>query len=71
MEQTTYMRESYLKNAFRMFDQDGSGKIDASELNRLLSGDEFKGIYTAEQLAEAIAEVDKNGDGEIDFEEFI
>ena len=54
-----------------MFDTDGSGKIDSQELNVLLSGEEFKDIYTAEQLAEAIAEVDNNGDGEIDFEEFM
>ena len=67
MEAQTYMKENYLRTAFNMFDQDGSGKIDASELNTLLSGEDFKDIYTPEQLAEAIAEVDENGDGEIDF----
>ena len=71
MDAQTFLREEHLKTAFNMFDVDGSGKIDASELNRLLSGDEFKGIYTNEQLAAAIAEVDQNGDGEIDFEEFM
>ena len=70
MEQQTYLKEDALRTAFNMFDVDGSGKIDASELDRLLSGDDFKGIYTDEQLKEAIAEIDKNGDGEIDFEEF-
>ena len=54
-----------------MFDTDGSGKIDTKELDALLSGEEFKGIYTEEQLREAIAEVDTNGDGEIDFNEFM
>jgi len=54
-----------------MFDADGSGKIDASELNKLLSGDEFKDVYSPDQLQQAIAEVDANGDGEIDFDEFI
>ena len=54
-----------------MFDADGSGKIDSSELAKLLEGEEFKDIYTQEQLQEAIAEVDENGDGEIDFEEFM
>ena len=71
MDAKVFMRDSYLKAAFNMFDADGSGKIDSTEINRLLSGDEFKDIYTADQLAEAIAEVDKNGDGEIDFEEFM
>ena len=27
-----FMREDYLKTAFRMFDKDGSGKIDAQEI---------------------------------------
>ena len=54
-----------------MFDADGSGKIDSSELGRLLEGEEFKDVYTTEQLQEAIAEVDENGDGEIDYEEFM
>ena len=71
MDAKTFMRDSYLKSAFNMFDTDGSGKIDSTEINRLLSGEEFKDIYTPDQLAEAIAEVDKNGDGEIDFEEFM
>jgi Ca2+-binding EF-hand superfamily protein len=51
-----------------MFDKDNSGKIDASEIGALLSGEEFKDLYTKEQLEGAIKEVDENGDGEIDFE---
>ena len=50
MDATTFMRESYLKTAFHMFDTDGSGKIDATEILQLLGGDEFKGMYTQEQL---------------------
>jgi len=46
MSAKTFMRDDYLKTAFNMFDKDGSGKIDASELNDLLSGEEFKDIYT-------------------------
>ncbi len=54
-----------------MFDKDGSGKIDSSEIASLLSGDEFRDVYTKKQLEQAIREVDGNGDGEIDFEEFV
>lgn len=54
-----------------MFDKDGSGKIDSSEISALLSGDEFRDVYTKKQLEQAIREVDGNGDGEIDFEEFV
>lgn len=54
-----------------MFDKDGSGKIDSSEIAALLSGDEFRDVYSKKQLEQAIREVDGNGDGEIDFEEFV
>lgn len=37
----------------------------------MLSGEEFRDVYSQEQLAIAIKEVDENGDGEIDFEEFV
>lgn len=71
MDQHMFLKEQYLRVAFRMFDKDGSGKIDQSEISALLSGEEFKDIYTTAQLAQAIKEVDGNGDGEIDFEEFV
>jgi len=29
-----------------MFDKDGSGKIDSSEIASLLSGDEFRDVYS-------------------------
>jgi Ca2+-binding EF-hand superfamily protein len=67
----TFLKEQYLRAAFRMFDKDNSGKIDSSEIGALLSGEEFKDVYSSEQLTQAIKEVDQNGDGEIDFEEFL
>ena len=70
MDATTFLRESYLKTAFKMFDTDSSGKIDTSELRTLLEGEEFRDVYSQAQLDQAIEEVDENGDGEIDFEEF-
>ncbi len=36
MEKSLYMKEEKLFNAFRMFDQDGSGKISAAELKQVL-----------------------------------
>lgn len=53
-----------------MFDKDKSGKIDSKEIGQLLSGENFKDVYSQEQLEAAIKEVDKNGDGLIDFQEF-
>ncbi len=55
-----------------MFDRDGSGKIDAKELAQLLTGESFfKDELTKEQMMQLISEADINGDGEIDYEEFI
>ena len=67
MDATTFLRETYLKTAFKMFDTDNSGKIDSTELLQLLAGEEFRDVYSQQQLDQAIAEVDENGDGEIDF----
>ena len=54
-----------------MFDRDGSGKIDSKELGQLLTGEDLKDEITREQIAQCIAEADINGDGEIDFDEFL
>ena len=32
MNAQTFMKESYLKAAFKLFDKDGSGKIDGNEI---------------------------------------
>lgn len=59
-------RKSRLKLAFSVFDEDGSGRITADELSRVMS--QF-GLTDAE-LDEIIKEVDHDGDASIDFEEF-
>lgn len=53
-----------------MFDKDGSGKIDNGEVVDLLNGEELKGLASKEAIGDALKEIDQNGDGEIDFEEF-
>ena len=54
-----------------MFDSDNSGKIDANEVKQLLEGEDFKDEISGSQIDKIISEVDVNGDGEIDFEEFL
>jgi len=52
-----------------MFDKDKSGKIDANELKTVLAGnvqDVDPNIF-----AQMIKDADLNGDGQIDFEEFL
>jgi calcium-dependent protein kinase len=63
MSMRTNWKKEQLWAAFRTFDKDNSGKIDASELQVVLQ-------KTQKEVAELIAEADLNKDGMIDFEEF-
>lgn len=62
--------ERNMQAAFDIFDVDGSGKIDNKEVMELLSGDQLTHMASKEAIAAAMKEIDENGDGEIDFEEF-
>lgn len=56
-----------LKNSFGFFDKDGSGTVTVEELKEALG----IGKNIDEQVwKDVINEVDENGDGEIDFNEF-
>ena len=66
-----FMREDYLKTAFNMFDKDNSGKIDQTEVVALLSDEELGNFVSPNAIKSAMLEIDANGDGEIDFEEFM
>ncbi|VFQ92063.1 unnamed protein product [Cuscuta campestris] len=57
-----------IKEAFELFDTDGSGTIDAKELNVAMRALGFE--MTEEQIEQMIADVDKDGSGAIDFDEF-
>uniref|UniRef100_A0A3B1JB19 Troponin C, skeletal muscle n=1 Tax=Astyanax mexicanus TaxID=7994 RepID=A0A3B1JB19_ASTMX len=71
-EARSYLSEEMLaefKAAFDMFDTDGGGDISTNELGtvmRMLGQNP-----TREELAEIIEEVDEDGSGSIDFEEFL
>lgn len=57
------------KEAFSMFDKDGSGSISKSELGIVLSN--LGTRCTSTELDEMMDEVDQDGNGEIDFSEFV
>ena len=65
-----FMRNDYLRTAFDMFDVDGSGKIDADEICKILDGEELSNKPTRDKIVQYIKEIDQDGDGEIDFDEF-
>ena len=71
MDRKTYMREDVLWAAFRVFDVDGSGKISRQELTTLLAKDSVTKSLGMKQIEAMIKEVDNDGDGEIDFDEFM
>jgi len=57
------------KEAFDMFDKDGGGTISASEIVKIMKN--FGYPIKKAEAQKMIAEIDDNGDGEIDFEEFV
>lgn len=61
--------EEELIEAFEMFDLDGNGVISAAELRYVNSN--LDKMLTDEELDEMIFEADANGDGQIDYEEFV
>ncbi|KAL9234993.1 hypothetical protein vseg_009799 [Gypsophila vaccaria] len=64
----TQQKRQEIKEAFELFDTDGSGTIDAKELNVAMRALGFE--MTEEQITQMIADVDKDGSGAIDFDEF-
>ena len=66
LEQKMYLREENLLNAFMRLDIDGSGKISKKEIKKALNGEVSK-----EMLEKIAKEFDLDGDGEIDYREFI
>lgn len=61
--------EEELIEAFKVFDRDGNGLISAHELRFVMSSS--KEELTEEDIEEMIREADENGDGYIDYEEFV
>jgi len=57
-----------IKEAFELFDTDGSGSIDAKELKVAMRALGFE--PKQEEITEMITEVDVDGSGTIEFEEF-
>eukprot|EP01088_Endostelium_zonatum_P004444 TRINITY_DN15695_c0_g1_i1.p1 TRINITY_DN15695_c0_g1~~TRINITY_DN15695_c0_g1_i1.p1 ORF type:complete len:150 (-),score=44.69 TRINITY_DN15695_c0_g1_i1:98-547(-) len=61
--------EEEIRDAFKVFDKEGNGSISAAELRHVLThlGEKL----SEEEVDELIREADVDGDGQINYEEFI
>jgi len=57
--------------AFKRFDEDGSGYIDANELSNLIDSLDADGDMSPEDVEKALNELDSDGSGRIEKSEFI
>lgn len=71
MERKSLMQESAVWAAFRVFDKNDDGQISKKELEDVLSSQEVHNAISKDQIERIIKEVDTNGDGFIDFNEFM
>jgi len=62
-------QEDEYRAAFALFDKDGGGTISTKELTSVMNS--LGHNTTPEMIAEIIKEVDADGSGEIDFDEFV
>ncbi|KAF7462401.1 Hypothetical predicted protein [Marmota monax] len=61
--------EEEIREAFCVFDMDGNGYISAAELHRVRTNHGEK--LTDEEVDEMRREADIDGDGQVNYEEFI
>merc|ERR1740120_374174 len=71
LDKRSYVKEDVCWSAFRLFDKNGDGSISKEEMRLVLEDGDVESVAGAEQLAKMMLEIDTNGDGKIDFEEFM
>jgi len=69
LEEDTGALEEELREAFRLYDKQGNGYINVSDLRDILRALDEK--ITEDELDEMIAEIDTDGSGTVDFDEFM
>lgn len=67
IEEKNLITNERLKMAFKMFDKDNSGALSPDEIKEVLC---FDSSVDPSEIDQIIAEIDENGDGEVQFDEF-
>ena len=67
IEKKEFLKEEKLLDLFKALDKDGSGKISKSDIKKVLNNEDID----ENDLNQFIVKFDLNGDGEIDYDEFI
>ncbi|XP_027714770.1 calmodulin-A-like [Vombatus ursinus] len=61
--------EEEIREAFRVFDKDGNGLVSAAELRHVMT--KLGEKLTDDEVDEMIREADVDGDGQVNYEEFV
>lgn len=69
VEEDAEAMQEELREAFRLYDKEGNGYINVSDLRDILRALDDK--LTEDELDEMIAEIDTDGSGTVDFDEFM
>mmetsp|Transcript_15880 Transcript_15880/g.29011 ORF Transcript_15880/g.29011 Transcript_15880/m.29011 type:complete len:518 (-) Transcript_15880:180-1733(-) len=71
LDKKQYLQEDVCWQAFSLFDRDGSGAITKDELRLVLQDNEVEEQFGHNMIATLLQDIDANGDGMIDFQEFM
>lgn len=74
MDKRKILKEEVVWEAFKIFDQDGSGTITKKELMKILTGrtsDKIRQVHGDKAVDNFLGEYDESGDDVIDFDEFM
>lgn len=74
MDKKNIVKEDVVWEAFKIFDQDGSGTVTKKELLKILTGrnsDKIRQVHGDKAIDNFLGEYDVSGDAVIDFDEFM